>query len=215
MKLRKVPKPIQQKQDKPTTVPASRISVNDATLSRDADASEVKGLYPLVLGIVRKSFKGVGEARLEYQDIVAHGLLALIKAIRSFDGSKGAKLSTYAHLRVNWAIKDLVAAQTKYAVGLDLTDPQVFDEQPVENTVESHLSNRLLFLKVIRVLENRLPHREALVLVRFYLEETPEQLIAKELGVTNAEVKRLHAAALCSMRAYFDRATPSTGTWVY
>lgn len=215
MKLRRTPKTIVKKQDKATTVPASRTSVNVKALSTDAAAAEAKSLYPLVLNIVRKSFKGIGEARLEYQDIVAQGLLALVKAIRSFDGSKGAKLSTHAHLRVSWAIKDLVAAQTKYAVGLDLVDPQVFDEQPVENTAETQLNNRLLFLKVIRAIETKLPPQEAVVLVRLYLEEVSEQAISRELKIPTKRVRDLHAAALSKLKAYFDHSTTPSGTWLY
>ena len=76
---------------------------------------------------------------------------------------------------------------------------------------EGAMSDRLLFLRVIKVIEHKIPQAQAVVLVRSFLEDVPDEAIASELGVSLGQVANLKAAAIQHVRSFFYG---SLGTFV-
>ncbi len=58
---------------------------------------------PLVKGTVRQLMTNMGiilPPHLEYEDLLGHGVIGLMKALDRFEPSRGAKFETYARLRI-------------------------------------------------------------------------------------------------------------------
>ena len=73
------------------------------TLHTPAQGYDPKQHYPLVWSIARKYSR---ENNSEDSDAFAEGLLAMAKAVESYDPEKPASLTTWIRSNVNWALLD-------------------------------------------------------------------------------------------------------------
>jgi len=210
--------PAQDKREGTSTVPASRVQVSRLKIKPHGHA-EVE-IYPLVLRLVKRCYKGIAEdGRLEYQDLISEGVLAVLECLRRYKPPKGkakpTKFSTFAFFRIVGALKDVVKKQDKFGVRIQLVGGDEFDQQVARPSfLEMDVSNRELFLKVIQIIEKKLPPTLAVVLIRSYLEEWPDRTIAKELGVTLVQLEILRQKALEGVRHQLPVSRKQFGTWV-
>lgn len=72
---------------------------------RDAIIEQHMSLVRFVVGKLRA---GMGSTDLDYEDLVAHGVIGLIQAVDRFDGSQGIQFSSYAAPRIRGAILDAI-----------------------------------------------------------------------------------------------------------
>jgi RNA polymerase sigma factor (sigma-70 family) len=209
--------PTADKREGVSVVPASRVQVSRLKI-RPQGQAEVE-IYPLVLRLVKRCYKGIAEdGRLEYQDLISEGVLAVLECLRRYKppkGKKPVKFSTFAFFRIVGALKDAVKKQDKYGVKMQLVAGDEFDQQVSRPSyLELDVSNRQLFLKVIGIIEKKLPPTLAVVLIRSYLEEWPDRTIAKELGVTLVQLELLREKALAGVRHQLPISRKQFGTWV-
>lgn len=122
-------------------------------------------------------------------DLRQEGLIALMKAVDSFDGSRGAKFSTYAEVCINNQMRTYLAKLKKEPIPQSLED--IDDEQFTEReTPESIYFNKAFFAELWFVVENVLSAAErqvfCLCIQGHSYSETAEKLGMSVKSVNNA-----------------------------
>lgn len=161
----------------------------------------------LVAHIVKKySYPGK-----EVDDLISIGTVGLIKAIDSFDSSKGTRLATYAArcieneilmlIRNNKKTKGEVYLQEPIGVDkegneISLMDVLSSDDDSIIEVVETKIQVKKLYSKI----ESSLAKREQLVIeMRYGLTDgkpKTQREIAKLLGISRSYVSRIEKRAL-------------------
>lgn len=107
---------------------------------RDAIIEQHMSLVRFVVGKLRA---GLGSTDLDYEDLVAHGVIGLIQAVDRFDGSQGIQFSSYAAPRIRGAILDAIRsldpvgrAGRRYMRAIDQAHDQLSTELGREPTHE-------------------------------------------------------------------------------
>lgn len=161
----------------------------------------------LVAHIVKKySYPGK-----EVDDLISIGTVGLIKAIDSFDASKGTRLATYAAKCIENEILMLIRNNKKTKsevylqdpIGIDkegneisLMDVLSSDEDSIIEIVESKIQTKKLYSKINTCLSER---EKSVVQMRYgLLEAKPktQREIAKILGISRSYVSRIEKRAL-------------------
>lgn len=177
----------------------NRITVDSVVLNDRGKAVE---LMPAVKKLSR-ALAETAPDHVDYQDVVASGLLGLVTAQRHFKPSARTKLSSYAFTRIAGEIKDMLRRERIYANRYLPTD--VFEEGDTlarSVSFESAVLERDLFLKVCQVV-SELPAVQAYIIVQFYLEGQPVVRIAKALRISSNAVNQLRDKGIASVRARF------------
>ena len=84
---------------------------NIRLIREENDNAAFEYLIKKYMGIVKKESRALYIIGAENEDIIQEGMIGLIKAIRSFDGSKGASFSTFANLCIK---RQLITAVKLY-----------------------------------------------------------------------------------------------------
>lgn len=161
----------------------------------------------LVAHIVKKySFPGK-----EIDDLISIGTVGLIKAIDSFDVSKGTRLATYAArcieneilmlIRNNKKTKGEVYLQDPIGVDkegneISLMDILSSDKDSISDIVENKIEIKKLYTKINNILEER---EKIIVEMRYGLIDgkiKTQREIAKLLGISRSYVSRIEKRAL-------------------
>jgi len=152
-------------------------------------------LYPL-----KKYYTQTGDQ----EDLLSIGTIGLIKAISSFDASKGARLATYAARCIENEILMYFRAQKKNQGEVSLSDSidtdkegnamELMDVVGVEDTMLEDLHDRDSALKVRRLVKECLTDREAeIIRLRYGLGGTmplTQREIAGSFGISRSYVSR-------------------------
>ena len=161
----------------------------------------------LVAHIVKKySYPGK-----EVDDLISIGTVGLIKAIDSFDVSKGTRLATYAARCIENEILMLIRNNKKTKgevylqepIGIDkegneisLMDVLSSDEDSIIEVVENKIQVKKLYSKI----DSCLAQREKMVIeMRYGLSDSKpktQREIAKLLGISRSYVSRIEKRAL-------------------
>lgn len=169
----------------------------------------------LVAHIVKKySFQNK-----EVDDLISIGTVGLIKAIDSFDSSKGTRLATYAArcieneilmlFRNNKKIKGEVYLQDPIGVDKEgneicLMDVLSSDNDSVLEAVENNLQIKTLYHKIHSVLTTR---EKEIVEMRYGLidgNSKTQREIASLLGISRSYVSRIEKKALKKLLKEFN-----------
>ena len=152
------------------------------------------------------------------EDLISIGTIGLIKAVRTFNPQKNARLATYACRCIQNEILMLLRSKRKTSREVSLYEPvgcdregneiQIFDiieseEEDVCSLISEKDDIQLLYNK----LESALTPREKLVLkMRYGLyqgEEYTQKEIARYLGISRSYVSRIEKSAIEKLRPYF------------
>lgn len=161
----------------------------------------------LVAHIVKKySFPGK-----EVDDLISIGTVGLIKAIDSFDSSKGTRLATYAARCIENEILMLIRNNKKTKgevylqdpIGIDkegneisLMDILSSDKDSIVEIVENKIQVKRLYTKINTVLQER---ERTIIEMRYGLMDgnpKTQREIAKLLGISRSYVSRIEKRAL-------------------
>lgn len=161
----------------------------------------------LVAHIVKKySYPGK-----EVDDLISIGTVGLIKAIDSFDSSKGTRLATYAARCIENEILMLIRNNKKTKGEVYLQEPIGVDKEGNEISLMDVLSsdddsiievveNKIQVKKLYHKIDISLAQREKLVIEMRYglLDGKPktQREIAKLLGISRSYVSRIEKRAL-------------------
>ncbi len=168
----------------------------------------------LVAHVVKK-FENIGDDK---EDLISIGTIGLIKAINTFDNTKGARLATYAAKCVENEILMHIRSRKKVKQEISLNDPIGVDKDGNEITLEDILGGDsdevpdeveliLLGEKLKRVIKKLKPRERKVLLMRYGLEgkkKYTQREIAGELGISRSYVSRIEKKILGKIATEFD-----------
>ena len=186
---------------KPLTAAEEREYLNRyAQGDQEARNALIEHNLRLVAHVAKKYYIQSGEQ----DDLISIGTIGLIKAITSFDGSKGARLATYAARCIENEILMYFRAQKKLQGEVSLSDSidtdkegnalELMDVVGVDDTMLEDLHDRESALKVRRLVRDGLTSREAeIIRLRYGLGGTlplTQREIAASFGISRSYVSR-------------------------
>ena len=149
------------------------------------------------------------------EDLISIGTIGLIKAIVTFNPSKGNRLAAYASKCVENEILMHLRARKKTSKEISLYEPIGTDREGNEiklydiiETDEDDIPERVCLKENIQKLyekvENELSQREKLVLkMRYGLYGGAQREVAKQLGISRSYVSRIEKSAVEKLRVFF------------
>ncbi|MCI2056745.1 MAG: RNA polymerase sporulation sigma factor SigK [Oscillibacter sp.] len=169
----------------------------------------------LVAHLVKKYYTQSGDQ----EDLISIGTIGLIKAISSFDATKGARLATYAARCIENEILMYFRSQKKLQGEISLSDSidtdkegnalQLMDVVGVDDTMLDDLHDRDSALKVRKLVKECLTEREAeIVRLRYGLGGTvplTQREIAASFGISRSYVSRIEKRALSKLKDEFEK----------
>lgn len=181
---------------------------------RDARLTLIERNLRLVAHVAKK-YQNTGE---DTDDLISIGTIGLIKAINTFDHSRGKRLATYAAKCIDNELLMYFRAKKKTSREVSLYEPIGIDKEGNEinllDIMESDqpsafdlLSQKQDVSKVLKLMETMLEPREYQVLLfRYGLCHQPEltqREIAARLGISRSYVSRIEKNALEKLRHGF------------
>ena len=165
----------------------------------------------LVAHIMKKYYAQAADQ----EDLLSIGTIGLIKAIESFDSSKGARLATYAARCVENEILMYFRSQKKTAGDISLSDTietgkdgtalSVQDVVADQADLFEDLSRKEEARKLRAAIRSCLTDREQEVIsLRYGLDECPplrQQDVAARMGISRSYVSRIEKKALEKLRS--------------
>ena len=183
----------------------------------DNDAKEklIKHNLRLVAHIVKK-YQGA----YDNDDLISVGTIGLVKAINSYDISKGVQLATYTARCIENEILMLLRANKKYKanvsiseiVGTDkdgnelsLMDLLAIDEESVLNQVEQNM----FYEKLIKTIKECLTEREfTIIVLRFGLKGNRplcQREVSSMLKISRSYISRIEKKAIEKIKDYIKK----------
>lgn len=152
---------------------------------------------------------------LEYEDLFQEACIGAIKGISTFDPDKGVKLTTYVYACAANEVKMAVRktnAKKRSATVISIEsltpvwsekDSRVVDIPDPGTDVEYTACNNILFDKIMKVVNTRLPIPERIVILDF-LKGIPQARTAKRLHTSQGHISKLYNQALLIIRTEID-----------
>ena len=170
----------------------------------------------LVAHILKKYYASASDQ----DDLISIGTIGLIKAISTFDGSKGARLATYAGRCIQNEILMYFRSQRKSAGDISLSDAietgqdgsslSVMDVLSSEEDLFQQTHIRSQTQKLTRLLPSTLTPREQQIITWRYglggMEPLPQRQVAKQLGISRSYVSRIEKKALQKLKDAMESA---------
>ena len=169
------------------------------------------------LRLVAHIAKRYSSSEQEMEDLISIGIIGLIKAIDSFSGEKGYKISTYAskcveneilmHIRATKKIKSEVSMNTIIGTDKDGNDMELVDtlDADSKDAIDT-IYNKIMSEQVIKYINTKLPQRERYIMnLRYGLngyEQKTQQQIADELGISRSYVSRIETKIQKKLNKY-------------
>lgn len=168
----------------------------------------------LVAHIVKK-YSSTGK---DSDDLISIGTIGLIKAITTFDNSKGTRLATYAARCIENEILMTIRSSKKIQSQLSLQDPIGIDKEGNEislldilgtesDTVLEEVEKKLQTGKLYKIMDKVLKNREKIVLeLRYGLSNgtiKTQREIAQMLGISRSYVSRIEKRAIKKLSREF------------
>ena len=168
----------------------------------------------LVAHIMKKYYAQTSDQ----EDLISIGTIGLIKGITTFDGSKGARLATYAARCVENEILMHFRSQKKSANDVSLSDYidtgtegaalSLMDVVAEDCDLLEQVSSRELALQVRQAVRDCLTEQEKQVVeLRYGLGGQPplrQREVADRTGISRSYVSRIEKRALQKLRAVLD-----------
>ena len=169
----------------------------------------------LVAHIIKKYYA----TQSDQDDLVSIGTIGLIKAVDTFDHTKGARLSSYAARCIENEVLMFFRNNRKSAQDISIHEPIDTDSEgnaltlmdliAVEDTISDDLALKMesekLRQTVCRVLD---PRERQIIVLRYGLTSgvpLPQRLVAKKLGISRSYVSRIEKKALSKLRIALDQ----------
>lgn len=165
---------------------------------------------------IAKKYQNVDE---DMEDLISIGTIGLIKAVGSFDTSKGSRLATYAARCIDNELLMLLRSKKKTSREVSLYEPIGTDkegneinlldviEQEQEEVIDRiELDDNIK--KLTELVDKLLDEREKeIIRMRYGLmngKEITQREIGQQLGISRSYVSRIEKRALLKLRAGFS-----------
>ncbi len=163
---------------------------------------------------IAKKYQNVDE---EMEDLISIGTIGLIKAVSSFDSSKG-KLSTYASRCIDNELLMLLRSKKKTSKEVSLYEPigtdkegneinllDIIESEQIDVIDRMELAGNLKRLG--RILQNLEEREKEIIFLRYGLatgKEVTQREIGEMLGISRSYVSRIEKRALNKLRKGFE-----------
>ena len=203
-------------QNFPPPLPRAEETELFTRLRRDGDHGEREKLIEhnlrLVSHIVRKYYSPQGAD----EDLVSIGTIGLIKAIDSFDPSKGSKFATYGAKCIQNEILMHFRSQKKTAMEVSLTETidadrdgnelTYLDVIRVEDTIAEDVDRQIKIDRALDFIRTRFDERERKIIVLRYglggSSPMTQRAVAERLGISRSYVSRIEKSAIERLAEY-------------
>ena len=183
----------------------------------DLDAGEV--LVIRNMRLVAHMVKHYNVAEKDVAELISIGTVGLIKAVKSFDITKGSRLATYAARCIDNELLMNFRSDKKKSHEISLNEPTGTDKEGNEismiDVIESKDKNFLdeYILKcdielLNKAIDNCLTDRERLIICKRYgirgYREVTQREIADELKMSRSYVSRIEKKAIEKLAGFFE-----------
>ena len=188
-------------------------------LAREGDAAArdklIRHNMRLVAHIVKK-YAGAAET----DDMISVGSIGLIKAINTYEPSRGTRLATYTARCIENEVLMFIRAGKKHRANVSLSDPVGTDKDGNELTIMDLLFEKedkvfgsveqsLMLEKFLSAVKRLLDERETQVICMRYAltgdAPQPQREVARRLKISRSYVSRIEKRALEKLRAGLRR----------
>ena len=188
-------------------------------LARKGDAAArdklIRHNMRLVAHIVKK-YAGAAET----DDMISVGSIGLIKAINTYEPSRGTRLATYTARCIENEVLMFIRAGKKHRANVSLSDPVGTDKDGNELTIMDLLFEKedkvfgsveqsLMLEKFLSAVKRLLDERETQVICMRYAltggAPQPQREVARRLKISRSYVSRIEKRALEKLRAGLRR----------
>lgn len=156
----------------------------------------------------------------DMEDLIATGAIGLIKAVDTFDETKGSRLATYAVRCIDNELLMMFRAKKKTSREVSIFEPigtdkegneinllDVLEQEQPDVVDRMELTERIS--KLPELLKKSLTAREREILdMRYGLtsdREMTQREIGQKLRISRSYVSRIEKKALCKLREQFDK----------
>lgn len=168
----------------------------------------------LVAHIIKKYYSNYSDQ----EDIISIGTIGLIKAINTFDYTKGTRLATYASRCIENEIFMHFRTLKKNANEVSMNEPIdvdsegnpltfsdiIYDEKSVFDDVDLKMKTEKLYEYIEDIKDER---KKKILIMRYGLYDTKpytQREIAKELDISRSYVSRIETKAIEELRELFE-----------
>lgn len=168
----------------------------------------------LVAHIIKKYYSNYSDQ----EDIISIGTIGLIKAINTFDYTKGTRLATYASRCIENEIFMHFRTLKKNANEVSMYEPIdvdsegnpltfsdiIYDEKSVFDDVDLKMKTEKLYEYIEDIKDER---KKKILIMRYGLYDTKtytQREIAKLLGISRSYVSRIETKAIDELRELFE-----------
>lgn len=168
----------------------------------------------LVAHIIKKYYSNYSDQ----EDIISIGTIGLIKAINTFDYTKGTRLATYASRCIENEIFMHFRTLKKNANEVSMNEPIdvdsegnpltfsdiIYDDKSVFDDVDLKMKTEKLYEYIEDIKDER---KKKILIMRYGLYDTKpytQREIAKQLGISRSYVSRIETKAIDELREMFE-----------
>lgn len=183
----------------------------------DESAGEV--LIVRNMRLVAHMVKHYAVPEKDVQEMISIGTVGLIKAVHTFDMTKGSRLATYAAKCIdNELLMNFRSDKKRYnevslqePIGTDKEGNEISIIDVIESGEKNFLENYILKCDIAMLyegIENALDDREKYIIINRYglngVKEVTQREIAEMLNMSRSYVSRIEKRAIEKLGAYFE-----------
>lgn len=193
------------------------------TKLREGNSEEIKEAKKILIernlrlvAHISKKYQNVDE---DMEDLISIGTIGLIKAVTTFDVTKGSRLATYAARCIENELLMMLRAKKKTSKEVSLYEPIGTDKEGNEislldiieqeqTDIVERMETREHAGRLAGMIETLLTERERqIIYMRYGLcgEEITQREIGRRLGISRSYVSRIEKKAISKLRAEFEK----------
>ena len=167
----------------------------------------------LVAHIIKKYYSNY----TEQDDLISIGTIGLIKAVNTFDESKGIKLATYASKCIENEVLMYFRSQKKSSQDISINEPIDSDSEGnpltlidiicTEDTIADSIDEKITIQKLYKFVEEINNEREKTIIIMRYglygTEPKTQRKIAHILNISRSYVSRIEKKVLLDLKDKF------------
>lgn len=188
--------------------------------TRNGDMAARNKLIEHNLRLVSHIVKKYYTTARDQDDLVSVGTIGLIKAIDSFDITKGARFATYAGKCLQNEILMYFRSQKKHAGVTSINDPVDVDKDgnpltyleiiAAPDDIVDSIDRKIKLEKISAAIKNALTERERkIMMLRYGLNKSGKHYaqrdVATMLGISRSYVSRLEKSAIDKIKEYTNK----------
>ena len=169
----------------------------------------------LVAHIIKKYYANSGEQ----DDLISIGTIGLIKAIDTFDSSKGIRLSSYAARCIENEVLMYFRSAKKNAQNISINEPidtdkdgnalTLMDMMASEDDILENLDGKIKTEQLQKYIKEALtPREQTIIRLRYGLggsEPMTQRKVAQKLGISRSYVSRIEKKSLAALCHKFGK----------